>query len=205
MSSATLTLLGLYQFGINHDINIFDGLVVPGEGVDHDTLVDNILHNCGMYELLYPDLEFMQQAVTMFSKKYERTFTRWAALMQEEYKPLANYDRIEKWSDSTSLSTSESTSTDTSNSAASSEHISAFNSDAMRPNTSMSENGKIAGTVNGKTTSTNYSEHEGQVYGNIGVMTTQAIFKEEWELDKLNIYDEVMKLFAREFLIPFTY
>ena len=48
-------------------------------------------------------------------------------------------------------------------------------------------------------------EHRGRVHGNIGVKTTQSIYLEEWELDKLNIYDEIMVLFAREFLIPFTY
>lgn len=204
MSSATLTLLGLYQYGKHHDVDLFASLVVPA-GIDHDTLEDNILINCGMYELLYPDLEFMQQAIKMFSVKYERTFSRWVELLNDDYKPLANYDRIEKWSDSTSLSTSESSSTETSNSSNGSENISAFNSDAMRPNTSSAVSAKTAGKYSAKNDNQNFALHEGEVWGNIGVMTTQAIFKEEWELDKLNIYDEIMKLFAREFLIPFTY
>lgn len=204
MSSATLTLLGLYQYAKHHNVDLFENLRVP-ESIDHDALEDNILLNCGMYELLYPDLEFMLQAISMFSTKYERTFTRWAALMQEEYKPLANYDRIEQWSDSTSLSSSESTSTETSNSSVSSENISAFNSDTMQPNTSAAVGARTAGKYSAKNDADNLAKHEGEVWGNIGVVTTQSIFKEEWKLDKLNIYDEIMKLFAREFLIPFTY
>ena len=204
MSSATLTLLGLYQYAKHHNVDLFENLSVPDD-IDHDALEDNILLNCGMYELLYPDLEFMVEAIKMFSIKYQRTFNRWMELLSDEYKPLANYDRIEKWSDSTSLSSSESSSTETSNSSNGSENISAFNSDAMRPNTSSAVSAKTAGKYSAKNDNKNYALHEGEVWGNIGVMTTQSIFKEEWELDKLNIYDEIMKLFAREFLIPFTY
>ena len=204
MSSATLTLLGLYQYGLKHDVNMFDNLNVPAE-VDHQVLVNNILHNCGMYEVLYPDLEFMCDAIEMFSMKWQRTFNKWVEVMNTEYKPLANYDRIEAWSDSTSTSTSEHTSTSTSDSSKSSENISAFNSDVMKPNTSAADESKTAGNSIVDGLNDTFSRHDGQIYGNIGVMTTQAIFKEEWEVDKINIYDEIMILFAREFLIPFTF
>lgn len=204
MSSATLTLLGLYQYGLGQSINLFDKLTLP-EGIDKDLVKENILHECGDYEVLYPDLEFMCAAVEMFSTKWQRTFEKWLAVLSEEYKPLANYDRIEKWSDSMSTSTSEFASTSTSDSSRSSEAISAYNSSQMRPNTSASEDIRNYGEQRNDKLDNSLSRHDGHIWGNIGVMTTQAILKEEMQVDKINIYDEIMILFAREFLIPFSY
>lgn len=205
MSSATLTLLGLYQYGVNYNnINMFDKLTLP-EGIDHDLVVDNLLHECGDFEVIYPDFEFMCEAVEMFSKKWQRTFEKWLEVLSEEYKPLANYDRIEEWSDSMSTSASELTSTSTSDSSITSETISAFNTSAMRPNNSASQDAKTVGKQNTDKKDESLSKHNGHIWGNIGVMTTQAILKEEIEVDKINIYDLIMIQFAREFLIPFSY
>lgn len=196
MSNATLTLLGLYQYGLSHNVDMFEHLVVP-DAVDHETLVNNILYECGMYELLQPDLEFMCNAMDFFSKKWSRTFEKWVEVLNTEYKPLANYDRIEQWSDSAS----ESTYTSMSENYSHSENISSYNSDVLKPNTSAADDNKTAGNQNNKS----LSKHDGHIWGNIGVMTTQTILKEEMEVDKINIYDQIMIIFAREFLIPFTY
>lgn len=228
MSSATFTLLGLYQIGLNRNKNFFDHLTFP-EGIDKDLAVANILHNAGDYEVLYPDLDFMADACEMFSKKWERTFKKWLAVMNIEYEPLENYNRIEHWSDSTSesnihslsssesQSTSTSTSDSTSNSSYTDNDISAYNANILQNDTSASVNAATAGTAlnNSKTLKKDdlhetddldrLFDHEGRVHGNIGVMTTQAMYKEEWELQKLNLYDEIYVLFSREFLIPFSY
>jgi len=240
MSSATQTLLGLYQVGLQRDKNFFEYLTFP-EGIDHDLVVTNILHNAGDYEVLYPDLDFMCDGCEMFSLKWQRTFEKWLAVMNIEYEPLENYNRLEHWSDSTSesnvhsLSSSESTSTSesqmtsthtsdsTSNSSYTDNDISAFNANTLQNDTSASVNARTAGaaTNDSKTRNDHLSrtdnklhetddldrlfDHEGRIHGNIGVMTTQAMYKEEWELQKLNLYDEIYVLFAREFLIPFSY
>ena len=210
MSSATQTLLGLYQIGLNRDQNFFDHLTFP-EGIDHDLAVTNILHQAGDFEVLYPDLQFMCDGCEMFSLKWKRTFEKWLEVMAEEYFPLDNYDRKEAWSDSysestshlESLSTSESssmsghtsTSDSTSNSALTDNDISAFNANTLQNDTSAATNALTAGQ----------SSHRGRVHGNIGVMTTQSIYREQWDLQNLNLYDEIYRLFAREFLIPFSY
>lgn len=240
MSNATLTLNGLYQYGLYDNKDLFKNLTFP-EGIDKQLAVDNILHNCADFEVLYPSFDFMTEAIKMFSTKWNRTFVKWLAVMATEYEPLDNYDRKEAWSDSmhestsessfasesTSLSTSESSSTSTSDSTSESSSTnntrSAFNATTMQPDTSAAMTAATAGSGNTNSNSVsgrldaseskdrrtgvldNENVHRGRVHGNIGVMTTQKIFMEEWELDKLNIYDEIMKLFAREFLIPFTY
>lgn len=240
MSNATFTLLGIYQYGQRIGDDFFEKLTFPA-GIDKSVVVNNLLLECADYEVLYPDYDFMKSLVEIFSKKYERTFTKWLAVQSIDYEPLDNYDRKEAWSDSTSesssehnsLSTSESehrsdststsTSDETSDSTANSNNISAFNASTLQPDTSASLQAATAGKSkhDGHSAGDNQSllasqdqkdallsrmfEHRGRVHGNIGVKTTQSIYLEEWELDKLNIYDEIMVLFAREFLIPFTY
>ena len=197
MSSATQTLLGLYQIGKARDKNFFDKLTFP-EGIDHDIAVTNILHEAGDYEVLYNDLDLMANACELFSAKWQRTFEKWLAVMNIDYEPLENYNRLEHWSDSesTSESTSTSTSDETSNSAT-----------TLQNDTSAATTAETAGHAlnQSKHDRLNYFDHEGRVHGNIGVMTTQAMYLEEWELAKLNIYNEIYVLFARELLIPFSY
>ena len=216
MSSATQTLLGLYQTGLRRNKNFFDNLTFP-EGIDHDLVVTNILHEAGDFEVLYPDLDFMMDACSMFSTKWQRTFEKWLAVMNIDYEPLDNYDRKEAWSDSHSLSSSESmttsthTSDSTSNSTTTDNDISAFNANDLQNDTSASVNALTAGEAQNDSKNLTMKQlrelddHRGRVHGNIGVKTTQSIYLEEWELQKLNIYDEIYVLFAREFLIPFSY
>ena len=208
MSSATQTLLGLYQIGKSRDKNFFDKLTFP-EGIDHDIAVTNILHEAGDYEVLYNDLDLMANACELFSAKWQRTFEKWLAVMDIEYEPLENYNRLEHWSDSesTSESTSTSTSDETSNSATTDNDISAFNASTLQNDTSAATTAETAGHAlnQSKHDRLNYFDHEGRVHGNIGVTTTQAMYLEEWELAKLNIYNEIYVLFARELLIPFSY
>lgn len=236
MSSATQTLLGLYQIGLKRNKNFFDKLTFP-EGIDKDLCVTNILHNAGDFEVLYPDLDFMMDACEMFSLKWQRTFEKWLEVMSIEYEPLDNYDRKEAWSNSFSESTSHnesvstsesgsmsghtSTSDSTSNSSSILNDISAFNASTLQNDTSATLQATTAGrsdnvtnSINNKHFSANekesdvkrsLDEHRGRVHGNIGVMTTQSIYLEQWELQKLNLYDEIYVLFAREFLIPFSY
>lgn len=244
MSSATQTLLGLYQIGLQRDQNFFDHLTFP-EGIDHDLAVTNILHQAGDFEVLYPSLDFMCDACEMFSTKWQRTFEKWLAVMDIPYEPLENYNRLEAWSDSfsesevnslselTSLSestsaseyTSTSTSDQTSNSATTDNDISAFNANTLQNDTSAATDARTAGESSNESKhdtkdkhdlknnhesihnhdTENINMHRGRVHGNIGVMTTQAMYKEEWELQNLNLYDEIYRLFAREFLVPFSY
>lgn len=244
MSSATQTLLGLYQIGKQRDQNFFDHLTFP-EGIDHDLAVTNILHQAGDFEVIYPSLDFMCDACEMFSTKWQRTFEKWLAVMDIPYEPLENYNRLEAWSDSfseselnslseiTSLSeststseyTSTSTSDETSNSATTDNDISAFNANTLQNDTSAATAAQTAGESSNESKhdtkdkhdlqnnhdsihnhdTKNINIHRGRVHGNIGVMTTQAMYKEEWELQNLNLYDEIYRLFAREFLVPFSY
>lgn len=94
MSSAKLTMIGLYQY----DNTLFNGLIFP-TGIDKQTAVDEILTRCGEFEVLYPDILFMKQMIIHWGNKHYRTFDKWIKALEIEFEPLYNYDRFEEYTD----------------------------------------------------------------------------------------------------------
>lgn len=76
MSSCTMTMIGLYNFMQYYEKDLFEKLVLP-EDVDKETAINNILLFCGDKEVLYPEADFMVDAIGMWSKKWQRTFEKW--------------------------------------------------------------------------------------------------------------------------------
>lgn len=91
MSVAKLTLMGMY----NYDKSVLNGLTF--EDVDSDNLKNILLMECGEFELLYPDLDFMKNAISLFSQKWKWTVKKWTDALKIEYSPLENYDRFESY------------------------------------------------------------------------------------------------------------
>lgn len=206
MSSATLTLLGIYQYGKNcYNMDIFEKLNLP-DGIDKDTVITTILSNGADYELINPDLNFMYDAAEFFSKKWQRTFEKWVELLNADYEPLDNYDRKEFFSESSSEHNSTSASDSTSSSMSETNTVSAFNSSNQSPASAAENESNVAGTSSVQSDHNDKREHRGRVHGNIGVKTTQSIWIEQADLVRdFNIYEEIYKLYAKEYLIPFTY
>ena len=78
--------------------SLFDLLTVP-TGIDKDVLVDNIIMQGGEFEVIYAEPLFFRQAIYTWSMKHERTFQKWIDVLNMEYNPLENYDRMEDWTD----------------------------------------------------------------------------------------------------------
>lgn len=60
---SNISILGLYQ--IRHDL--FSFLLAPEE-VNHEALVGNILIDTGNLEAVYPDADFMTEAIALWSQ-----------------------------------------------------------------------------------------------------------------------------------------
>lgn len=98
MAIAKITMLGL-ETALNYrNESIFDLMNLP-EGIDKETVTDNIIVEGGEFEVLYADPEFFKNAVGVWSKKHYRTFEKWINALNIDYAPLENYDRFEDWSD----------------------------------------------------------------------------------------------------------
>lgn len=59
-------------------------------------------------------------------------------------------------------------------------------------------------TVDGTDTTNGISDgqHDGHMYGNIGVMSSQQMFMMEAEVDRFNIYQLITDMFLAEFVVP---
>ena len=87
---AMLSIIGLY----NWDDRIFDQMSLP-DGVDPEEVKLNILMECGDLTMLYPDWNFVYNAIRYWSSKELPTWERVYQLTTLEYNPIENYDRIE--------------------------------------------------------------------------------------------------------------
>ena len=87
----TLSLLGLYRC----NKNLFDGLKLP-EGVDRETLINNLLAETAEFEVLYPDAEFMANMITVWSTKELPVWEELEKTRHYDYDPISNYDRNEE-------------------------------------------------------------------------------------------------------------
>lgn len=194
---ATLTLIGLY----NYEPNLFEYLDFP-EGIDKDTVRDNILMKSANFEVLYADPDFIHDAIKVWSTKWYRTFERWEKALEIDYDPLENYDRREEWTDvGTGTSTVEGTTTDSAN-VTTEQKVSAYNSDTMRDNVETSTGSSSESAIDNTNTSNTRNVRTGRAHGNIGVTTSQQMLEAELTIARWNLYDHIADLFLSEFVIP---
>jgi len=189
MSSAKLTLIGLYQWFKMVDGDLFEHLVLPAE-IDRETLINNILLKGGEFEVLYPDADFMKEAVKTWSNKWNRTINKWVEAQKIDYNPLENYDRIEEW-DETNNAHSENN-----NNSNASTSVSAYNSNTLQPESASSLGARDVTDMN------NTNNRRGRLHGNIGVTTSQQMLQSEYDIGLWNIYEHITDIFLQEFVLP---
>ena len=90
MASSKMTMIGMY----NWDNTIFSELLLP-TGIDKDLFINSLLLKGGEFEVLYPDPNFMKNAIKIWGMKWFRTFSEWYKGTQAEWNPIYNYDRYE--------------------------------------------------------------------------------------------------------------
>lgn len=205
MASSKMTLIGMNIFMLNMNDDLFKNLSLPEE-LDKSTLTNNILLGGGDFEVMYPDPTAMQSLIGIWSDKMQPTFTRWVELQKIKYAPLENYDRMEHWTDEVdgTGSAESSGSVDTTTGDTSELTKSAYDQSTYSPY-ELTTNGGTVGTTTSDTTGTtmsNDSEHDGRIHGNIGVTSSQELWRQEADLGYWNIYDKITQLFLQEFVIP---
>ena len=230
MATAKLTLIGMNKFLQMQNEDLFVNLTVP-EGINKDTLTNNILLRGSDFEVMYSDPNFLQEAIGMWSAKWQRTFEKWVNALSIEYSPLENYDRKEDWSDtlnkgiktlarrdSGNTRTFDNTDTTTPGTTVTEEtKVSAFDSSTYQPSqeviTTPTSNGDVlahAGTIkdeygegsSGSETENSKTVRDGRIHGNIGVTTSQQMLQAELDIATWNLYEHITDIFLEEFVIP---
>ncbi len=85
-----LTVWGLYEY----DPTLFENMELP-EGVDADITRHRILLETGQLEVIYPDPEFLKEAIEWWSKANVARWGRLYATENLEYNPIWNVDGTE--------------------------------------------------------------------------------------------------------------
>ena len=217
---ATMSLLGLYQA----DPTLFSQLELP-EGLEADVLTNNLLAECAELEVLYADPDFMKASIGFWSKKQLNVWAELYATLLYEYNPIWNKDykevethdlaATEDVTDGNSHShdiTSTRNLTHNDNSTTT-ESVFGFNSstaaDANKTQiyAGSSDGGTVrdAGsssdsrTIDRDTTDTGSITREGA--GNIGIMSTQDLIKQQREVVQFNVYDYIIADFRKRFCL----
>lgn len=169
---ATMSIIGLYHY----DNTIFDSMTVP-EAMDKQNVIDTILMKCAAFEILYPDPDFMKEAIRIWSLGCAGVWDHLYETMHYDYNPIWNKDG---------------TYTRTLETGATSEAINqvvGFNSSEF------TNAGRSSGNGTGKEIETRKES------GNIGVTTTQQMIREEREIAEFNLYDYIAEDFKNRFCL----
>ena len=203
--TGTMSLWGMMQI----DSTILDGLQIP-QGLDRDTLKDNLVLECAELEVLYADAEFFKVAVSVWSAKQVKYWARVLNAERANYNPIENYDRMEQWTDNASgsknVSSKSSSSGTAQNSSSVLDKVAGYNSEELTKR-GQSDSGGITQT-NDTATGSGTEEradsltHSGRVHGNIGVTTSQQMLEQELELaPKLITYNIIIQDFKQRFCL----
>lgn len=206
--TGNLSIVGLLQYGQMKNEDLFKELQTP-DGIDKETLKDNIIMECGKMELLYPDFEFMQYMIGIWSRKNQWTMEKWASVLTAEYNPLHNYDRYEEWTDDGSRDASGtgsgSVDQDQTGNNTDLNQVNTYNDDRFHDETrstmDTASTSETSSTSEYKDTSTDKNVHSGHIYGNIGVTTSMELLESQADLGRFNVYDQITALFKSEFCL----
>lgn len=169
--------LDLYSHG-----TIWNDMVLPA-GVNKADVVSNIIHNCAELGLVYTNGDYMQDMIGVWSRKNLTNWERVYQALNEEYNPLHNYDRHEEWTDTSEASVEGSN---------------------LNKQAGFNVSGDMADRDSSEqaTSSEASSDHDGHVYGNIGVTTSAQMIAGELDVRvKYNMLDVICDSFKQEFCL----
>lgn len=220
-NKATLSIIGLY----NHDESIFDNLSLP-DGVDVDTVKESILMECAELELLYPDFDFMKNAIGVWCAKEAPFWEKVHEMETAEYNPIENYDRYDTEVETTDRAhdknannvvsgTTKNKANDISvENGYNRELVAGFDSDTPKLNnetlTNNTGNSNTESETTGQTAQLNTEknkENENRVkslhsHGNIGVTTVAQMMKEMINvLPEVNTVSVIVNSFKQRFCL----
>lgn len=222
MAHATLSLLGLYKYRPQ----VLDELALP-EALekDRDQIKGNLLMETAELEILFPDPDFLKEAIGVWSRKQVPVWTELYETTQYEYNPIWNKDGtvteletrdLKGTANRDHLETRDLAGTSSEETAASGtdkSYVFGYNSDtAAQDREATSESGTTdsvestsTGTIrhdeNESTTDTGTIKHERRETGNIGLTTTQTMIREQRDVVQFNIFDVIIQDFKQRFCI----
>lgn len=218
---ATISLYTLdkYAQALGGD-SIFSLLQLP-DGINKETVTNNILLESMDFEAVYTDPDFLRDAIYIWGRTNYHTFEKWYQAQQIKYDPLNNYDRYEEWTDKgtdnkTTLSgqtgKSDATNKELNTSNGTQDHyVNPYDTNQLTEDEQVKNltTDNINGTqvinsqidTTGKEDGTTSGEHKGHMWGNIGVTTSQMMLQSEYDIAEWNLVQHITDMFLQKFCI----
>lgn len=205
-----LSIMGLYKY----DESIFDGFRVPAS-IEHNkqAIIDTICMECAEFELVYPNFDVMQLAIRRWTDIELPIWTKLQETQEYEYNPIWNKDAYyeeKEERDLTYTRENDGSSSDNSTSGMEGvdiESVQGFNdtewANARKQDTQRSSETSSESTAHneGTDTDTGTIERNRREYGNIGVMSTQTLIKEQREVVDFSVESYIVNSFKKKFCL----
>ena len=192
-----MSVWGLY----NYDYHIFLSLQIP-DNLNREQVIHALLVECMDLEILYPDPEFMRDAIRSWSLAMLHSWQQIKDALYSNYNIIENYDRSEEWNDDgtrtdnlTETNNGGTTGSGTvtgSNGSTTTHSAKGYNSGSWVAGAKEEVTGSVSNTTSDNTTSNNTRtntgtvgqkmKRTGRVHGNIGVTTSQQMIQAEIDL-----------------------
>ena len=188
MRQAVLTVVGLY----NWDSSLFDGMHLP-DAIPKEEFIDELLSMAANQNVLYPDFDLMKRLITTWSGRRLSSWERMAEALNAEYNPIHNFDRHEDYTDTRNLTggyTDKVVGTDT-------QDVAAYDASTLQPRSKSSVDNSLTRSYNDG----GNVRHEGHLYGNIGVTTSQQMIEAELGLRKSDLMEIIIGEFIGRFCL----
>lgn len=172
--AATLSVNGLYQY----DNTLFNGLQIPSQ-MNKNVLINYIIMECAELEILIPDPDTLKPMIESWSISRLHSWERLYESTVQQYNMIHNYDRYEDWTDK--------------------------GDGTGRSSANMRKAGYNSGNLvdsdanSGTTQTLTNSEHNGHLYGNIGVTTAAQMIQGERDIQAYDVYMAITDEFKRKF------
>lgn len=181
---------------LSEDPDFFVGIPLAGN-INPDILADTIISRYGELDVVYVTPKIFKYYQTIFFQRKFDIFRKMMETTQYDYDPIENYNRMEDyWENNDDMSDSESE-VNTSDNGTS--KVSPYNADTFINDTSTEATGDAKRTA----TDINERKKKGGIHahGNIGVTTTQQMIEQERAIIRYDVYEEIAKMWANEFVV----
>lgn len=208
MMQPLISIITAYKF----NKHLFDGMVLPGPiikdnkqiapAIDKEDVIDLIIAECGELNLVWSNPEYLQNLIAKWSKANLYNWERMYLALYEEYDPLTNYDRHEQIKDVRTPDITVATTNQQTDNTSTSDFSNGYNSGEQVQTGSSTGDNQSSSNGSNKTSGTDMNEHEGRLWGNIGVTTSAQMLTGELEVRmKDNIHDIIVSMFRDKFCI----
>ena len=204
--NARMTMIGLY----NYDNELFTNLTLPDD-LNRDDAISTILLRCGEMPVLYPNFSMCKTMIGLWSRKWYHGIERIIQTLDDDYNPLHNYDRYEKYTDNdkksesnikkstleethdndisedTDINTSSSNHMSNTNGNTTENQVSAVNDSSYQPSSkstlsgAISQNDSATGSTDSKLSRSDSGNHDAETNEN-AAYTTDNEFKHDGHL-----------------------